>query len=423
MHLNKTIKYPVIACLLLLITTLQTKAQNIPYGITLTGCESKWQISPDNLPFGAVKDNTGIGTTGQILFNPGNGNHWNFSWTYNGINQPVDYENDSTLLTVDIKGDGIYAFHAQKEGTNNVESGQFRLFGVHIPEFGLEILNEDDCFEILLRITGFVPPVYNNGGTPYYGSNNVQYLFSDRTAPFVFTNYQRPEWTPTAATAPENIMFSVKITDMFGFSWTSTEVEYLSVVPDASFTVDPKTGEAPLEVNFANTGKNTQEVNWYLFRDTADMAPPLLTLEDSLIDNTILADENFTYTYEHPGYYKVYMIAYNTKGVNHCSDTTEAIFINVDPSLVDVPNVFTPNGDGKNDEFRVKAQSLENFKGVIINRWGRQVFEWNDPEKGWDGRINGKLANPGTYYYIITARGREMQTKKYTKKGALLLIR
>ena len=54
----------------------------------------------------------------------------------------------------------------------------------------------------------------------------------------------------------------------------------------------------------------------------------------------------------------------------------------------------------------------------------RKVYEWHDPEGGWDGRINGKYATPGTYYYIVTARGREKSNPpKYVKKGALLLVR
>lgn len=75
-------------------------------------------------------------------------------------------------------------------------------------------------------------------------------------------------------------------------------------------------------------------------------------------------------------------------------DTSDIQYVNVVESLLDVPNVFTPNGDGKNDIFKVKALSLESFQGVILNRWGRKIYEWNDPSEGWDGRIGGKYASP-----------------------------
>lgn len=146
-------------------------------------------------------------------------------------------------------------------------------------------------------------------------------------------------------------------------------------------------------------------------------------LLDSLIEGRIRTESEFDYTYVNTGRYKVILIAVND-AENKCADTTAPLYVNVIESLLEVPNVFTPNGDGKNDVFMVKGLSLENFHAVIINRWGRKVYEWSDPTGGWDGRINGKYANPGTYYYIITARGREKSNPpKYVKKGALMLIR
>ncbi|MDE7374374.1 MAG: gliding motility-associated C-terminal domain-containing protein, partial [Odoribacter sp.] len=169
----------------------------------------------------------------------------------------------------------------------------------------------------------------------------------------------------------------------------------------------------------AEDSKNAQSYKWLLFKDTADLnnvyAPDL---RDSLIETS--PQEEFSYTYEHTGRYKVQLIAKN----NHCQDTSKAYYVNVVESKVDVPNVFTPNGDGKNDVFMVMALSVEHFHGVILNRLGRKVYEWSDPNGGWDGRINGKYATPGTYYYIITARGLEKNNPpRYVKKGALMLIR
>lgn len=147
------------------------------------------------------------------------------------------------------------------------------------------------------------------------------------------------------------------------------------------------------------------------------------TLTDSLLNEQIRTSPEFTYTYENTGRYKVRLIAINSLG-KHCTDTTAPLYVNVVESLVDVPNVFTPNGDGKNDIFKVQALSVDEFRAVILNRWGRKLHEWTDPREGWDGRINGKLANPGTYFYIVTARGREkINPPEYVKKGALMLIR
>ena len=52
---------------------------------------------------------------------------------------------------------------------------------------------------------------------------------------------------------------------------------------------------------------------------------------------------------------------------------------------VDVPNVFTPNGDGTNDFFVVDNHGMETLNMLIFNRWGEKVFEWNTTQTAWDG--------------------------------------
>ena len=81
-----------------------------------------------------------------------------------------------------------------------------------------------------------------------------------------------------------------------------------------------------------------------------------------------------------------------------------------------IPNVFTPNADGRNDRFRVgarrcadggvdlaNASSFARFQFKVFDRWGVLVHESEGVGAGWDGRIGGDLAAPGTYYYILEA--------------------
>ncbi len=94
-------------------------------------------------------------------------------------------------------------------------------------------------------------------------------------------------------------------------------------------------------------------------------------------------------------------------------------------SKLEVPNIFSPNGDGKNDYFQVKAEALKSFSGIIKNRYGYIVFEWTDWENedaGWDGRFNGSTKGaPGGYYYIIEAEG--MDNTQYNMEGEFYLVR
>lgn len=69
---------------------------------------------------------------------------------------------------------------------------------------------------------------------------------------------------------------------------------------------------------------------------------------------------------------------------------------------LDAFNVFTPNGDGKNDVFLFKPIStVARFNLKICNRWGDVIFETNDLQQGWDGRHKGNACSTGIYFWYI----------------------
>ena len=70
---------------------------------------------------------------------------------------------------------------------------------------------------------------------------------------------------------------------------------------------------------------------------------------------------------------------------------------------VEVPNVITPNGDGKNDIFKPGDgwSGVNNHTIMVFNRWGEKVWESNDFPSGWDGKQNGRLVAEGTYFWVL----------------------
>lgn len=86
-----------------------------------------------------------------------------------------------------------------------------------------------------------------------------------------------------------------------------------------------------------------------------------------------------------------------------------------------IPSAFTPNGDGLNDLFYVKANfEPRNFEMTILNRNGERVFQTRDMNIGWDGKMRGTTLPFGMYVYIISYKdndGNELQ-----KQGQILLI-
>lgn len=171
--------------------------------------------------------------------------------------------------------------------------------------------------------------------------------------------------------------------------------------------IDPETlikRSAPLEVEFRANAINAEYYTWNLYQGS-DL---ILTRNEA----------QHKYTFEEPTNYSAQLKMTNSHG---CECQAEDFSISVSESMLNVPNVFTPNGDGTHDEFRVVYRSIKEFHIWIYNRWGHLVYKSNDPAKGWDGTINGRPAAEGAYYYVIRALGTDadmdyMSKPKYAKK-------
>lgn len=93
-----------------------------------------------------------------------------------------------------------------------------------------------------------------------------------------------------------------------------------------------------------------------------------------------------------------------------------------------LPNVFTPNGDGKNDLFTPLSCTafIETMTFVVYNRWGTKIFESNNPTINWDGKTSdGQDLPSGTYYYQVTVTFKTLQktSEPLTLKGWIQLIK
>ena len=113
---------------------------------------------------------------------------------------------------------------------------------------------------------------------------------------------------------------------------------------------------------------------------------------------------------------------------NGCSASASVTLVvrSCDP-VVFLPNAFTPNGDGVNDVWRMRSNSLQQLKDegeaylVVYNRWGQKVFETRDPFVGWDGTLNGRQLPPDVYGYrvVTVCPGGE----RYENQGNVTLLR
>lgn len=122
-----------------------------------------------------------------------------------------------------------------------------------------------------------------------------------------------------------------------------------------------------------------------------------------------------TRTINQPGTYRL-------TATNECGTFTDELIVKPGQCALALPNSFSPNGDGKNDVFKLSTSSgVSSFVMQIFNRWGQKIFESRDPLQGWNGSFAGKDCDIGHYAYSIQFVNDQGAAK--TLKGMVLLLR
>jgi gliding motility-associated-like protein len=350
-------------------------------GCTDAACDEVLQ--PSKLTYNVAAGGTdtvllcgGPGTNiGSISINVVGGTYpWNYIWS-NG---------DSTQNIMNLSG-GIYTITI----TDHKGCTLVRTFYIsqpsplHIYIDSLDALCRDSCDgEVTSAVTG---------GTPF-STGNYTYLWSNGHT------------TENIDTLCHGI-YDLTVTDSNGCQKVLAIHVGIKTNVFASFTTSPNSGYVPLNVNFFYNGTHSSS-NIYFW-----------TFGDGSIDTTANPPPHI-YNAASDTTFKVCLQVSDSA----CKyDTCELVKVEIH-SMIIAPNVFTPNGDGKNDEFMVQDTAIATFDCVIFNRWGNKIYEWSDVHKGWGGKTeSGAEASDGTYYYIITAKGYD--DVKYNLHGAVMLLR
>ena len=143
-------------------------------------------------------------------------------------------------------------------------------------------------------------------------------------------------------------------------------------------------------------------------------------------DSLTLSPGSFTsYSWQN-GSALPYLIAkqpgiYSVTVTEACGSAIDNVVIKIKDCTPYFPNAFTPNHDGKNDQFRIlNGYNLRQYELAIYNRWGQKIFETKDPSIGWSGTFNGRLQNAGVYVWYSAFKRNGIQTNL---KGTFTLIR
>jgi gliding motility-associated-like protein len=128
------------------------------------------------------------------------------------------------------------------------------------------------------------------------------------------------------------------------------------------------------------------------------------------------------FAFQNPGEYSVQLIVENQFG---CKDTAErSRLVNViRDGKINVPNAFTPNGDGINERFRPVLSGVlsQDYVFMVFNRWGEKLFETNDINGSWDGMFNGQPSQTDVYVWVV--EGLLEGNIKFTRSGNVTLLR
>lgn len=122
--------------------------------------------------------------------------------------------------------------------------------------------------------------------------------------------------------------------------------------------------------------------------------------------------------YPGPGEYTVTLNIVNSGG---CPDDVSKIVCIQPSDPIFIPDIFSPNGDGRNDTLFVRGLFVSKMDFRVYNRWGEEVFVSENPGKGWDGQQRGQPASTGSYFYTLKAT--VFGNEKIEKNGEIILVR
>ena len=133
--------------------------------------------------------------------------------------------------------------------------------------------------------------------------------------------------------------------------------------------------------------------------------------------------ESPDHTYAQPYNTTTYTVNYAVTDSFGCESKISKPIIIYSSCYLAVPNAFTPNGDGKNDQLKVlNAIKTEKLEFSVYNRWGQLVYKTSNWKTGWDGRVNGSPQGSGVYVWFLQYTDRVTKEIR-TLRGTATLIR
>ena len=183
--------------------------------------------------------------------------------------------------------------------------------------------------------------------------------------------------------------------------------------PDTIYEGEAFTGSAPIVIRF-NTGvaepSSALRFEWQVSR-----FPDMEALELTRFDEETELDFVEAGT--------LYVRVIITDSESELTYESSPFSVTVSESKLEMPNAFSPNGDGINDVYKITYESIISLDAYIFNRWGQQIYhmDLSNVDEGWDGTYHGKQVKDGVYFIMVKAVGSD--GVEYTKRKDINILR
>ena len=167
--------------------------------------------------------------------------------------------------------------------------------------------------------------------------------------------------------------------------------------PDTIYEGEAFTGSAPIVIRF-NAGvaepSSALRFEWQVSR-----FPDMEALELTRFDEETELDFVEAGT--------LYVRVIITDSESELTYESSPFSVTVSESKLEMPNAFSPNGDGINDVYKITYESIISLDAYIFNRWGQQIYhmDLSNVDEGWDGTYHGKQVKDGVYFIMVKAVG------------------
>jgi gliding motility-associated-like protein len=417
-------------------------ASDSTYSVTVTdanGCsnDDNIRVTENPLPQPNLGADTSIcsGVSFNLVLSPGGFEDYNWSTGSANSSILVTQGGNYTVTVTDING----CVNDDTREINIVPSPQIDLGGDRV-------LCEDSSFTITLDATpALIGPIYNFNWSTSQTTDTIQV---DEFGTYSVTVLNSNNGCVDSASV-DFIPFGTVEPNLGddGFICEGEAVVLNPNIESEGYSYTWSTGANTKTINVTEEGTYWVELNAINgtcqgIRDTVTLdraQQPVVELGDQIraCDGQVVELLNKQTGFPNTEYYWQDTIqsrsitvttsgTYRVKAVNQCGTITDEISVVFDDCYqIFVPDAFTPNGDGVNDEFKAKTgQDLTEFSMVVYNRWGEVVFKTNDIRVGWNGTMNGNPLPQDSYVWRISYISAldESRTRK-EKQGKVIMIK